>query len=139
EYALRKRPNVTLVETGLTFGREGGLKYRGKHFNAKTNLTRRYYPHAFNVDGFFVGKFKKVGPTPVQKKEESTETAMAEGDEANVNSDGEQVEVEYGGFDEEEDKKYLESAKRNALKKKGKNPHAKPVKADKKTEKKEEG
>jgi 25S rRNA (cytosine2870-C5)-methyltransferase len=138
EYALRKRPNVKLVDTGLTFGREGFLKYRGKHFNAKMNLTRRYYPHAFNVDGFFVAKFKKVGPTPVQKKEESTETAKAEGDEANINSDGEEVEVEYGGFDEDEDEKYLESAKRNALKKKGKNPHAKPTKTDKKTDKKEE-
>src|SRR5436853_5668282 len=64
EYALRKRPNVKLVETGLTFGKEGFTSYRGKKFNDQMKFTRRYYPHKYNVDGFFVSKFKKFGPMP---------------------------------------------------------------------------
>ncbi|RKF54244.1 25S rRNA -methyltransferase nop2 [Erysiphe neolycopersici] len=64
QYALKKRPNVKLVDTGLVFGREGFTAYRGKKFDAKMTMTRRYYPHVHNVDGFFVAKLRKIGPTP---------------------------------------------------------------------------
>ena len=65
QYVLRKRPNVRLVDTGLgTFGSEGFKKYMNKRFDDKMNLTRRYFPHRENVDGFFVCKLKKFGPSP---------------------------------------------------------------------------
>ena len=63
-YALSRRPNVKLVDTGLTFGREGFTNFMGKKFHHTLNLTRRFYPHAYNVDGFFVSKFRKTSPTP---------------------------------------------------------------------------
>ncbi|KAK9768631.1 rRNA (cytosine-C5-)-methyltransferase nop2 [Basidiobolus ranarum] len=59
-YALMKRPNVKLVSTGLSFGVNGYTNYRGKKYHQSLNLTRRYYPHTHNMDGFFVAKFKKV-------------------------------------------------------------------------------
>ncbi|KAI5283678.1 rRNA (cytosine-C5-)-methyltransferase nop2, partial [Ascosphaera acerosa] len=74
QYALRKRPNVRIVDTGLgSFGSEGFRSYMGKKFDDKMNLTRRYFPHRENVDGFFVCKLKKFGPTPVEKKEKQAE------------------------------------------------------------------
>ena len=48
DYALRKRPNIKLVETGLAFGREGFGSFRGKDFGSKMKLTRRYVPHVHN-------------------------------------------------------------------------------------------
>jgi hypothetical protein len=56
-YALRKRPHVKLVDTGLPFGREGFKSFRGKQYGKGIEHTRRYYPHVQNIDGFYVAKF----------------------------------------------------------------------------------
>ena len=139
DYVLRKRPNVKLVDTGLgNFGSEGMRSYMGKKFNDKMSLTRRYFPHRENVDGFFVCKLKKIGPSPVAKpgdaKAEVNGTAAATTDQAEEESydktpimdeDGKPaVDDGFGGFDEEEDVKYMERAERNKLRRKGLNPKA---------------
>ena len=134
QYALKKRPNVKLVETGLTFGVDGFVNYMGKQFDAKMKTTKRFYPHAYNVDGFFVSKFKKTGPSPNM----STKTAAAvaangttNGDSLNkadrtpVATDNEhEEEPPFGGFDDSEDEKYMEKARRNRLRRKGIDPRA---------------
>jgi ribosomal RNA methyltransferase Nop2 len=59
-YALQKRPNVKLVDSGLTFGVDGFTRYQDKQFHPTLNLTKRYYPHTHNMDGFYVAKLKKM-------------------------------------------------------------------------------
>ncbi|KAH7051180.1 cytosine-5--methyltransferase NCL1 [Macrophomina phaseolina] len=139
QYALEKRPNVKLVSTGLTFGKEGFTSFQGRQFHHSLKETRRYYPHAYNVDGFFVAKFKKIGPTPANavsaanastkaaksyqpKKEDGTEVV----DKTPITTDesGKESDDDFGGWDDEEDQKIIERSIKHQLRKKGKDPRA---------------
>ena len=129
QYALSRRPNVKLVETGLTFGVEGFTNYMGKKFDAKMRTTRRYYPHTYNVDGFFVSKFKKLGPSPGAAAATVGHTTLS-----NRNVNGElsiddkapipAEEDDFASFDEGEDEGYIEKAKRRRMRRKGIDPNA---------------
>lgn len=134
QYVLQKRPNVKLVETGLAFGVEGFVNYMGKTFDRDMKMTRRYYPHKYNVDGFFVSKLRKTGPSPGNRGAGGGQSEK--GGRINGRGDGElgvddkamiedgEAEDTFGGWDEQEDDVYLERAKRRGLKKKGINPKA---------------
>ncbi|KFG27436.1 uncharacterized protein NESG_00515 [Nematocida ausubeli] len=60
---LKKRKNARLVETELPIGEEGFKSYRGWVFHPSLRMTRRFYPHTHNTDGFFIAKIKKIGFT----------------------------------------------------------------------------
>ncbi|KAL4864539.1 NOL1/NOP2/sun family-domain-containing protein [Aspergillus spectabilis] len=146
QYVLNKRPNVKLVETGLgEFGTKGFTNYMGKHFDDKMTMTRRYFPHRENVDGFFVCKLKKTGPTPTstaaQKDQSatngnttrtksatptSTTTSSDEGviDRTPITDEDGNTGDSFGPFDanEEEDAERILRAERNRLRRKGLNP-----------------
>lgn len=122
DYALRKRPNVKLVETGLAIGKEGFTSYRGKKFHHTINLTRRYYPHTYNVDGFFVAKFQKTGPSKFDDNQHSAKEKEAAARQEAI--DEGIIHDDFASFDDKEDKRYIEKSKKVGLLKKGKNPHA---------------
>lgn len=136
QYALSKRPNVKLVSTDLPFGKEGFTSYMGKKFDSSLRLTRRYYPHTYNVDGFFVAKFHKIGPTPANLvRDKPAQGASAPRNEDEVfdktpiaadedTPEGAREKDNFGGFDDDEDDKYMERAKRNAMRKRGLDPKA---------------
>ena len=127
---------MKLVETGLVFGVDGFVSYEAKKFNPKMKMTKRYYPHKYNVDGFFVSKFKKTGPLPASATVAGSQeinggpkssTYVEEDKRPIVESDGEvgtDGDEDFGGWDDEEDKIYVERARRRRLKKKGINPKA---------------
>lgn len=146
QYVLRKRPNVKIVDTGLgNFGSEGFKSYMNKKFDDKMSLTRRYFPHRENVDGFFVCKLKKTGPTPPnagQVNGTATAETAVNGDKSsgahgadNGVEEGDSVVDEFGGFDDEEDKAIIQRAEKKWLKARGLDPKA----ADRKDAVKPEG
>lgn len=122
DYALRKRPNVRLVETGLDIGKEGFTSFRGKQFSPKLSLTRRYYPHTYNVDGFYVAKFQKIASSPQDKTKagarEKEDAARAEEEEERL------IDGDFAAFDDNEDSAIINSARRSQLRRKGIKPMA---------------
>jgi 25S rRNA (cytosine2870-C5)-methyltransferase len=132
QYALRKRPNVRIVDTGIQegFGTEAFRSFEGKQFDENMNKARRWYPHKENVDGFFVCKFKKFGPLPsgvktngVSEVPEKVNGVDSKQTELKVSAgDDQPMDDDFGGFDDEEDKEYLARAERKWLRKKGLDP-----------------
>lgn len=142
QYVLNKRPNIKLVPTGLIFGKEGFTSFMGKTFHPAMKDTRRYYPHAFNVDGFFVAKFKKIGPTPAtavlpqgsaeEKKQHKNAKVEAEEDvyvhQDVVEGDEYKEESAFAEFDDEEDEIFIERGLNKSKKRKGIDPRAQKAK-----------
>ncbi|CBQ71674.1 probable NOP2-nucleolar protein [Sporisorium reilianum SRZ2] len=78
QYALRKRSNVKIVDTGIQFGRDGFKSFGRAKFDERMVYARRIFPHVHNLDGFFVCKLKVNPPSNnAHSKSDAQHTAAA--------------------------------------------------------------
>ena len=84
-YALASRC-VKLCDTGLPFGADGFTRYRSKRFPDAVRLTKRYYPHAHNMDGFFVAKLRKYADGKPATASEPADASDSEETEEQVDA-----------------------------------------------------
>ncbi|MCJ1325347.1 rRNA (cytosine-C5-)-methyltransferase nop2 [Thelotrema lepadinum] len=131
QYALNKRSNVRIEDLGLDdFGIPAFTRFKDKCFTQQMRLARRYYPHTYNMDGFFACRLKKTGHFR-EAKDLDDEEMLTGGEPLNMGNVGvektDSTMEEMTGmedFDTEENELILKRSRRKRLKKEGRNPKA---------------
>lgn len=126
DYALRKRSNVRLIDTGLKFGRPGFTSFMAKKMKPQLSLSRRFFPHVHNMDGFFVAKFVKISNKFVHpQKTAATALTKAEIDDDANGAEEPDIANDFSLFNDSEDMELIRKNERAQIRRKGLKPSRK--------------
>lgn len=131
DYALRNR-NVKLEKIEVSVGEEGLTAFQDKRFHPTMGLTKRFYPHVHNMDGFFVSRLRKVGnekaATPAVVKGLAQADNELDADNLDKGETAEEKEIlDESPFKDTEDAKIIAEGRRHQLRAKGKRIGSRPV------------
>ena len=114
-------------------GKPGFTRYLQKRFHPSVALTRRFYPHVHNMDGFYVAKIQKLSDRRPDDTKEPEMEATAVAAEESKPADSTLVNVDAESSDEEEapKKKWVMQGKKRSKRKEDDTPKkSKKAKSD---------